>query len=138
MSRLEIIDWLLEGDPAIQYQTYRDLLGMSKPHIRQRISQEGWGKRFLSYRHKNGHWGKGFYQPKWISTHYTLLDLKNLQIDPKILSIRESIRLILDHEIGEDGGINPSKAISQSDVCINGMFLNYACYFNIKPNKLNK
>ena len=29
----------------------------------------------------------------------------------------------------EDGGINPAQSIKNSDVCINGMFLNYATYF---------
>ena len=30
-----------------------------------------------------------------------------------------------------DGGIDPHRSLSASDVCINGMFLNYACYFQI-------
>ena len=34
----------------------------------------------VSCRHENGHWGRGFCQTKWTSTHYTLLDLKNLNM----------------------------------------------------------
>lgn len=124
------INWLLDGDVAIQYQVYRDLLDSDRPDLQKRISEEGWGARLLSLRQENGHWGLRFYMPKWTSTHYTLLDLKNLGISPDTKAIRETIRMIIERERGEDGGINPAGTIKQSDVCINGMFLNYASYFN--------
>jgi hypothetical protein len=135
-SEDSIISWLLKGDVSIQYQVYRDILDIERPDLREKISKEGWGARFLSKRNKNGHWGLGFYQPKWISSHYTLLDLKNLEISPNINEIIETIDLILKNSKGIDGGINPSGTITQSDVCINGMFLNYASYFQIEENKL--
>lgn len=124
-----ITDWLLDSDVSIQYQVYRDLLDTDRPDLRNRIHTEGWGARFLSLRQSNGHWGLGFYQPKWTSTHYTLLDLRNLAVLPDIGMIKETIRSILANEKGADGGVNPSGTIRQSDVCINGMFLNYASYF---------
>ena len=132
----EIIDWLLEGDVAIQYQIYRDLLDRSRPELQRRIAEEGWGAQFLRCRNANGLWGRGFYQPKWTSSHYTLLDLKMLAISPDHRMIRESIHQIARDEIGLDGGINPSGTISESDVCINGMFLNYACYFGEPQERL--
>ncbi|MBM2815265.1 MAG: hypothetical protein HW421_2027 [Ignavibacteria bacterium] len=131
-----LIEWLLEGDVAIQYQVWRDLLKEDKPDLKERISEEGWGVKFLSLRKNNEHWGKGFYQPKWISSHYTLLDLKNLSISNDIKEIKSTINKILREERGRDGGINPSRLLSNSDVCINGMFLNYATYFAINENDL--
>lgn len=125
----EVIDWLLLGDVSIQYQVYRDLLSTHRLDLQLRIENEGWGARFLSKRGPDGHWGLKFYQPKWTSTHYTLLDLKNLNISPRNQEIQNSIIQISRHEKGPDGGINPAGTISQSDVCINGMFLNYASYF---------
>ncbi len=83
LDKRQLIAWLLEGDVSIQYQVHRDLLATEKPSLRERIATEGWGAHFLSYRQKEGHWGQRFYQPKWISTHYTVLDLKNLAIAPK-------------------------------------------------------
>ena len=80
-------------------------------------------------RRPDGHWGRGFYQPKWISTHYTLLDLKHLGIAPDHPQIRESIGQILAHHKEADGGVNPAKTVENSDVCVNGMVLNYAAYF---------
>ena len=129
MNQKEIIQWLLEGDVSIQYLVSRDLLGNDKPELQNRIAIEGWGKRFLSARNPNGHWGRGFYQVKWISSHYTLLDLKHLNIAPTPPEISETIAIILRENKSDDGGVNPSTQIPQSDVCVNGMFLNYACYF---------
>lgn len=137
MDDNEILDWLLAGDVSIQYQARRDLLSQSRPDLRQRIAQEGWGSRFLAERKENGHWGRGFYQPKWISTHYTLLDLKHLGILPDNGPIKESIALILQREKSEDGGVNPAGTIKESDVCVNGMFLNYACYFGAEEEQLH-
>jgi hypothetical protein len=131
-----VLNWLLQGDLSIQFQVHRDLLGMDRPDLQARISEEGWGARFLSKRLPNGHWGREFYQPKWTSTHYTLLDLKTLQVHPDNHTIRASVEIVAQENKGEDGGINPGKTIKESDVCVNGMFLNYACYFRIEPDPL--
>lgn len=125
----DIIEWLLEGDVSIRYQTHRDLLDHTRPELQRRIGDEGWGARFLSCRNADGSWGRGVYQPKWTSSHYTLLDLKTIAISADHPLIRESIHQIAREYKGADGGINPSRTIRESDVCINGMFLNYACYF---------
>ncbi len=131
-----LVAWLLDGDVALQYQVQRDLLGQERPDLRARIATEGWGAQFLAARQPAGHWGRGFYQPKWISTHYTLLDLRHLCIAPDHGPIRESVAQILAHHKAPDGGINPSRTIPTSDICVSGMFLNYACYFGAAPEPL--
>ncbi len=85
----DIIQWLLSGDPSIQFQTKRDLLEEIDTSVQETISQKGWGKSFLSKQSENGHWGQKFYQPKWISTHYTLLDLKLLCTSKNTPDIKE-------------------------------------------------
>jgi hypothetical protein len=125
----EVLIWLLDGDVAIQFQVYRDLLGEHRPDLRARIANEGWGAAFLARQNADGHWGRGFYQPKWISSHYTLLDLMHLHLSPNHPAPQRAIDRILTENLGADGGVNPGKTIPQSDVCVNGMFLNYACYF---------
>jgi prenyltransferase beta subunit len=132
----QLLAWLLEGDVSIQYQVHRDLLATEKPTLRDRIATEGWGARFLSFRKKEGHWGQRFYQPKWISTHYTILDLKNLAISPSNKEIRQSLLQIIQTLKGPDGGIFPIGAEKKSDVCVNGMFLNYAAYFGTDEDDL--
>jgi hypothetical protein len=132
----QLINWLLEGDVSIQYQVHRDLLGIERPDLQERITTAGWGARFLSFRRKEGHWGQRFYQPKWISTHYTILDLKNLAIAPDQKEIRESIAQVIRTIKGPDGGILPIGNEQKSDVCVNGMFLNYAAYFQTAEEDL--
>lgn len=136
MNNDKIIKWLLEGDVSIQYQVHRDLLGSTQNRIRQRIEKEGWGTGFLSRRLEHGHWGRGFYQPKWTSTHYTLLDLKNLNISPNNPEIRQTLSMIFKNRKGQDGGINHSGTIKNSDVCLNGMVLNYSSYFSVHEDEL--
>src|SRR3989339_99988 len=133
----QVISWLLQGDPAIQYQVYRDLLGIERPDIQQSIEYAGWGAQFLAQQNPSGHWGRGFYQPKWISSHYILLDLKHLNISKDCIPVHQTLKLVVTHEKGHDGGINPSGSINNSDVCINGMALNYLSYFRVPQEDLH-
>lgn len=137
MLSQSIIQWLLEGDVSIQYQVWRDLLGDDKKELQLRIAREGWGLGFLSRRNPLGHWGDRFYQPKWISSHYTLLDLRNLYMAPDHKQVQASIEQVLQDNTAMDGGICLGPSTSHhSDVCVNGMFLNYASYFRIAEKKL--
>lgn len=135
-ARNEVIDWLMAGDVAIQYQASRDLLDEERPDLRARIATEGWGARFLAAQNHDGSWGRGFYMPKWTSSHYTLLDLRNLCIDPQRPAIRGSILSILETERREDDGMGPGVSIANSDVCVAGMVLNYASYFGMPEARL--
>jgi len=137
MNSQQVIDWLLEGDVSIQYQVWRDLLGTDNKKLQAQIASEGWGLKFLLARNTNGHWGLSFYQPKWISTHYTLLDLRNLNLPPNNEPVQETLQLVLQNNKADDGGIclGPSTA-QHSDICVNGMFLNYASYFKTSENQL--
>jgi hypothetical protein len=137
MEEQRIIKWLLEGDISIQYQVYRDLLGNDRNDLQDRIATEGWGKQFFSKRNPSGYWGDRFYQPKWISTHYTLLDLRNLNLSPDNSIVKDTIDLILNSDKAIDGGIRLGPSTSHhSDVCVNSMFLNYASYFRTEEKKL--
>lgn len=138
MNNTETIDWLLEGDVAIQYLTHKYLLGEERPDLQERIATEGWGKGFLSKRLPNGHWGRSFYANKWVSTHYTLLDFKHLGIAQTVPEICETTHRLFREEKGADGGLNPSRKNSiNSDHCINGMALNYGCYFQTPEEALH-
>ena len=138
MNKQEVIEWLLTGDVSIQYQTYRDLLAKDRIDLQNKIADEGWGQEFLSKRNIDGHWGLRFYQPKWTSTHYTLLDLRNLNLSPENKNVKSTINMVLENLKAEDGGIQlgPSTSI-HGDICVNGMFLNYACYFRTEEQKLH-
>ena len=132
------IAWLLEGDVSIQYLTHKYLLGEERnelENLRKQIATEGWGKAYLDQRKETGHWGRGFYQPKWISSHYTLLDLRYLEIEP-VAPIQETIQLILENCRQSDGSINESRTDKPGDICVNGMFLNFAAFFGLPEKDL--
>lgn len=137
MNEDDVIQWLLAGDISIQYQVHRDLLDSEGRVPQERIAKTGWAARFLSLRNQNGHWGRAFYSPKWTSTHYTLLDLKNLGVSPDINEIKQTLSLILENNKGPAGEIVTSQTSTVSDVCINGMFLNYASYFQVNEIDLH-
>ena len=140
IDKQKIIKWLLNGDVAIQYQTHRDLLHSSfnqRRRLQVRIETEGWGAQFLKVRNENGHWGRGFYQPKWTSTHYTLLDLKNIGLAQDNKIAQHGVGMIFEQSIGQDGGINYSKTRKESDVCVNGMVVGFASYFEMLGKRLD-
>ena len=132
----DLVAWLLEGDVAVQYRTWRDLLGRDDAALRDRIAAEGEGAALLAADGGEGHWGRGFYQPKWTSSHYTLLELKELGVGSNAPRPRAVVGLILDHEKGPDGGLDPSRPARPSDACINGMALGYASRFEADEDRL--
>ena len=108
-----IIEWLLHGDVSIQYLTHKYLLNENQSKLnglRKRIAIEGWGKKFLDARQPSGHWGRRFYQPKWSSSHYTLLDLRYLEIEP-VEPVKETLELILKGSKAPDGSILENRHI---------------------------
>ncbi len=133
-----IIKWLLSGDPSIIYQTNRDLISISKDklsELQNEISKNGWGRQFLDKRdNKTGMWGEGLYSPKWISTTYTLLDLKNLGLNPEQKDYIKSAGILLNGL----WKIPEKKDGRFLDLCICGMLLNICCYAKIKSEKINQ
>lgn len=51
----KVVDWLMDGDPAIRWQVQRDLLDAKKSvweKERARVATEGWGQRLLDKQDK--------------------------------------------------------------------------------------
>ena len=128
--------WLLSGDVAVRFAATRDLLHRLDPRLQARIAREGQGAAILAARGTDGHWGRGFYQPKWTSSHYTLLELKNMGLSRTHPRARDTVTLVLRERRGRDGGLNPSRTVALSDVCVNGMGLSYSAYFGADPDLL--
>src|SRR2546422_6385194 len=81
------IQWLLEGDPAIRWQALRDLVEVSERTVqreRSKVARAGWGARLLGKQDPAGTWAGGqssdggLYWPKWTSTTYSMLLLRDL------------------------------------------------------------
>ena len=126
-----------QSDPSVQYRYHRDILKSDikvLETIQQEMLKHGWGHTLMSFQMDDAYW-TGYYSPKWISTHYTLQTLRCLNY-PKTPTIEQAIKRILNEEKCKDGGISPSRTKLWSDCCVNGMFLNIACYFKSNEKDL--
>ena len=62
----ELLDWMLDTDPALRWQVERDLAGASEPvwrATRARVATEGMGARLLALQDADGQWAGGAYFP---------------------------------------------------------------------------
>lgn len=135
----EILNWLLDGDPAIRWQVQRDLLDEPLRVYeaeQQRVAKEGWGARLLALQDDDGRWGGGLYSPKWTSTTYTLLALRMLGLPAGNPQARAGCRLLLEQGLFPDGGINFSHYAKHSETCITGMVLSILAHFQYPDPRL--
>lgn len=140
LSRIPQADWLMEGDAAICWQTMRDLLDAPRAKWeaeRKKVATTGWGARFLSYRDANGTWGGGIYSPKWISTTYTLLQLRELGLDNENADAQRGTRLVLDAELGAGQSQGLSEHLERMDLCVAGMDVALAVYFRVADARVD-
>ena len=153
---MDVVDWLLEGDPAIRWQVLRDLLHAPSEPVaaaRARVEVEGWGARLLALRGPDGQWDGGACFPRriadawragveldfsngqpWTSTLPTLMLLRDLGLDPASAAARETIPLVAancrwehDGQAFFDGEVEP---------CINGRTLSIGAYLGASVDGL--
>src|SRR5207302_7160609 len=143
------IPWLLDGDPAIRWQTLRDLVGAAQRTVereRRRVARDGWGGRLLARQDPEGTWAGGqssdggLYSPKWISTTYTMLLLRDFGLPANNPQARRACKLLLDGGLQRDGGINYGiwgKSWGRSETCITGMVLSILSYLEYDDRRLD-
>ena len=125
-DRARMIEWLLEGDPAIRWQTLRDLVGAKEKVWRseqKRVGTEGWGARLLKHQDADGRWTPRLYGKKWISTTYTMVLLREMGLprsDPRAL---KSCHLFLEEGLGTR---------RNSETCIQSMVTALLFWFDVE------
>src|SRR6478736_6785891 len=110
---MEVIDWLLEGDPAIRWQVLEDLTDASPAEVaaeRARVEHEGWGARLLSLEGADGLWDGGACFPAgyrgdepgqpWTATMHTLQTLLLLGLE----TARKAVALVAANGRWEHAG----------------------------------
>lgn len=138
---MDVIEWLLDSDPAIRWQVLRDLTPASADVVaaaRARVATEGWGAQMLALQDEDGRWDGGTYRPgwaegdrpffdAWTATHFSLQALAEFGLDPAssqaraaIRRVRDGVRWEHDDEPYFDGETEP---------CINGVALSVAAHF---------
>src|SRR5207247_4424619 len=78
----------------------------------------------------------GLYHPKWISTTYTMLLLRDFGLPAANRQARTACTLLLDGGLQRDGGINYGWR-GRSETCITGMVLSILSYFEYDDDRLD-
>lgn len=139
---MSVIDWLLDGDPAIRWQVLRDL-GTARPGEvaaeRARVEHEGWGARLLALADPDGLWDGGACFPAsyrggepgqpWTPTMHTLQTLQLLGLDPASESARRAIALVAENGRWEHAGQRYFDG--EVEPCINGRTIEAGAYFGV-------
>jgi len=141
-AAMSVIDWLLEGDPAIRWQVLRDLTSASPDEVaaeRGQVEHDGWGARLLALEDPDGLWAGGACFPAyyrggepgqpWTATMHTLQTLQLLGLDPASESARRAIGLVAENGRWEHDG----QRYFQGEVepCINGRTIETGAYFGV-------
>jgi len=128
---MNVIDWILDSDPAIRWQVLRDLTDAPPDEVdaeRARVAHEGWGAQLLARQDADGRWSGGTYFPEWRSTTHALDLLTVFGLDPHseeaqraIAPVHEAARWEYDENLRYfDGEVEP---------CINGRVVAIGAYF---------
>jgi len=127
---MNVVDWLLDSDPAIRWQAMRDLTGAPDELVvaeRARVATEGWGARLLALQGPDGQWGGGTYFPEGLATTPTLLLLRDIGLDPESDEARRAIAPVRENSRWEHEGQPYFEG--EVEPCINGMAVAVGAYF---------
>jgi hypothetical protein len=138
-SNGEVVDWLLDSDPAIRWQVMRDLTDAPAEIVaaeRSRVATEGWGARLLDEQRADGQWGDGVTTPFWWSNMYTLVFLRDLGVEPTSPRARIAIDRVRGNVTwGPEFGNSPFFE-GEVEPCINGRVVALGAYFGERSDRL--
>jgi hypothetical protein len=153
---VNVIDWLMDSDPAIRWQVMRDLTDASEDRIaaeRARVAGEGWGARLLALQQPHGQWPAGIPKfspedteaaewwhslgpkrqgtlfPVWTSTTWSLTLLMAFGLEPDSAAARHAIGLVRENVQWEHDG--EPFFDGEVEPCINGRTVALGAYFGV-------
>jgi hypothetical protein len=149
---MDVVAWLMDGDPAIRWQVMRDLTDAPADAVaaeRARVAGEGWGARLLSLQGKSGQWEvgtprfsssaaaqwwesmdparKGTLFPTWTATTWSLALLRAFGLDPASAAARDAVALVRENCRWEHDGQRYFDG--EVEPCINGRTVALGAYF---------
>ncbi len=137
------VEWLLEGDPAIRWQTLRDVADAPAEVVegeRGRVATEGWGAQLLAQQTAGGIWGSADPNTDWVgsaarTTLHTLGALRDMGLDPRSPEAVAAITRLNDSQEWY-AAMPPMFAwegrpffAGETEPCINGRVVSVAAYF---------
>jgi hypothetical protein len=135
-----VIQWLLDSDPSIRWQTMQDLIRAPAEEIaaqRARVATEGVGAQLLALQGPDGSWAGVAWNRGWNSTMHVLSLLRELGLDPASDEARRALSLVRDG-VKWRGGDWDGNAFFTGEVepCINGQVVASGAYFGQDVQKL--
>ncbi|WP_214465832.1 hypothetical protein [Microbacterium flavescens] len=138
---MDVIEYLMSGDPAIRWQVMRDLTDAPADEVaaeRARVATEGWGARMLAEQDADGRWDAGTYRPGWVdeerpfydawtATHFSLQSLAEYGVDPGADAVRAAVQRAAEGARWEYNGAPYFEG--EIEPCINGIALTVGGYF---------
>jgi hypothetical protein len=125
------IQWLLESDPAIRWQTMRDLTDGSSEAVaaeRRRVPLEGVGAKILACQGSDGSWHRAG-DPDWLPTLFTMQLLRATGVEKTEPAVEAAVsRLETGFRWDEEFGAKPFFE-GEVEPCINGGTLALGAYF---------
>jgi hypothetical protein len=139
---VDVIGWLLEGDPAIRWQVLRDLTDAAPEDVaaeRARVEHEGWGAQLLAAEDPDGLWAGGACFPAdyrggepgqpWTATMHVLQTLQILGLEPSSPSARRAATLVAENGRWEHAGQRYFDG--EVEPCINGRTIETGAYLGM-------
>jgi len=137
---VDTIEWLLESDPAIRWQTMRDLTDSAPAAIgaeRALVSRQGIAAEILARQEPNGPWLCAG-EPEWLPTLSSMLLLRATGVEPADPVVESAIeRLETGFRWDEEFGAKPFFE-GELEPCINGGTLALGGYFGRPSESLAK
>jgi hypothetical protein len=151
---MDVIEWLLDSDPAIRWQVMRDLTEAPADVVtaeRARVAAEGWGEHLLGLQEANGQWRagrpdfssekaqewwnsigpkrQGTLFPMWTSTTWSLALLMGFGLESDSAPARRAVGLVRENVQWEHDG--EPFFDGEVEPCINGRAVALGAYFGV-------
>jgi hypothetical protein len=123
-----VVDWLLDGDPAIRWQVMRDLLdepASTWEAERRRVTETGWVADLLSRQRPEGDWPKG----RWTDSVWTLLLLVACGLPESYPAGRAPVEKLLGRFMPTGEPVDGAFLLRRVDLCHLGFWLGLGAYF---------
>jgi hypothetical protein len=123
-----VVEWLLEGDPAIRWQVMRDLLDAPAEEWeaeRARTVETGWVAALLGHQGRDGEWPAG----RWTASTWTLLLLVACGLPEGHSSAGPPLERLLGRFLPDGEETDPAYLLGRVDLCHLGFWLGLGAYF---------